>query len=246
MDDEEDYNYHLARTIPSLYRYVKEEIIEVLIKKTDEIDKEKDRKALYNLCKNLDNKLLNDIRKTVQEKTSDTIKRSVSDIITDLYYDLEDRPKKSDREEIIANIESLMIANYIKTKHGSNNRVLSKEAKKKKLPGYTTKIKFMGNRSNRGATQSAGSKQPVSATDMFHSLYISFKQALGLEVWGMSWFEDFNYTNSNNTRVLQTSIYSQNTQFKVVFLPRKPLNKEIIYHVVRYINKQRQQETDNE
>ncbi|PGZ72787.1 hypothetical protein COE55_20950 [Priestia megaterium] len=244
LDDEEDYGYNLARTIPSLYKYVKSEIIDVLIKKIDVIDKEKDRKSLYSLCKSLDDELLKDIRKVVQEKTSNTIKRSVNELMNNL-YDLEDRPKQSDKEEITANIESLMIANYIKTKHGSNNAALSKMAKTKRLPGYTTKIKFMGNRANRGATQSAGSKQPVSATDMFHSLYISFKQALGLEVWGMSWFEDYAHTDLKKTKVLQTSIYSQSTQFKIIFLPRRPLNKEIIHYVVRYINRQRQQEIDN-
>ncbi|WP_368895081.1 hypothetical protein [Priestia megaterium] len=246
LEDEEDYgyDYNLARTIPSLYKYVKREIIDVLVRKVDKIDKKNDRESLYNLCKELDDKLLEDIRDEVQRKTVGTIKRSVNELINDL-YDLDDRPPQSDKEDIMANIESLMIANYIKTKHGSSNAALSKQAKAKVLPGYTTKIKFMGNGSNRGATQSAGSKQPVSATDMFHSLYISFKQALGLEVWGMSWFKDYNHTELKETGVIQTSIYSQNTQFRVVFLPKNPLNKEIIYHVVRYINRQRQQETDN-
>lgn len=234
--DNEEENQKLDKTTYQLYKRVKDNIIADLLYNTQTIDVKKDRLSMYNLCKNLDEQLLKDIRAEVISRTSSSVSSSVKQLISDLFPSGK-KPKKHDRDKLEENISSLLIANYIKTNYKGKDLV--KMAKGKKLVGYPTKIKFTSNKANRGSTQSSSSKQPVSASDMFHSLYISFRDALGLEQWSISWFTDYEFKNPKDFDVIQTTIYSKSTYFEVVFKPTRPLNKEIIYHVVKYLNNHR-------
>lgn len=234
--DNEEENAKIDRTVHRLYNRVKDSVIAKLLFNTQVIDVKKDRLGMYNLCKSLDEELLKDIRAEVKSRTSTSLSTSVKLLMNDLFPSGK-KPKKNDQKILEENISSLLIATYIKTNFKASELV--KKAKEKKLYGYPTKIKFTSNRANRGSTQSSSSKQPVSASDMFHSLYISFRDALGLEQWSISWFTDYKFKNPKDHDVVQTTIYSKSTYFEVVFKPTRALDKEIIYHVVRYLNNNR-------
>lgn len=234
-----DYN----RSIGKLYNYVKEQILNKLIGNVTSIERDSDRESIYKVCKKLDEDLLKDVRQEVADKASTAIKNSVKNYMRKL-YEVNERPNKQEREELEKNIQSLLLSNYIKNKY--DTKQLVKKAKKLNLIGYTTKLKFKGNNSNTGSTRSSSSKHPVSQSDMFHSLYINFEGAKELENWGISWFTDTKFSDEKNIEVIQTTIYSTSTYFKIVFLPRKPLNEEIINYVVRQLNKQRSLKPFNE
>ncbi|MDA1570345.1 hypothetical protein PDK93_30490, partial [Bacillus cereus] len=57
-----------------------------------------------------------------------------------------------------------------------------------------------------------------------------------LEEWSISWFLDFRNTNPDNCLVSQTTIYAKQTSFRIVFLQKKSLGKEFIYHVIGELN----------
>ncbi|MCY9360340.1 hypothetical protein MOE97_16650 [Bacillus spizizenii] len=234
-----DYN----RSISKLYNYVKERIVKKLVGNVTDISRDSDRESMYRICKKLDEDLLKDVRQEVTDKAYTTIVDSVNNYMKKLYT-VNERPGKHDREELVKNIQSLLLSNYINNKFDAKQLV--KKAKKLNLIGYTTKLKFKGNNSNTGSTRSSSSKHPVSQSDMFHSLYINFEGAKELEHWGISWFTDTKFSDEKDIDVIQTTIYSTSKYFKIVFLPKKPLNEEIINYVVRQLNKQRSLKPVNE
>lgn len=234
--DNESENAQLDRTVYRLYNRVKNIISTNLNFNTLTIDVKKDREGMYALCKGLDEELLKDIRAEVKSRTSSSLLLSVKTLMNDL-FPTGKKPKKNDRVKLEENISSMLIATYIKTNYKASELV--KLAKIKNLVGYPTKIKFTSNRANKGSTESSGSRQPVSASDMFHSLYISFRDALGLEQWSISWFTDYKFLDKTNDDVIQTTIYSKSTYFEIVFKASRALDKEIIYHVIEYLNKHR-------
>lgn len=229
-------NAELDRTVYRLYNRINHYLSSTLLIKASPIDLKKDRGGMYDLCKNLDEELLKDIRADVVSQTSSSLSKSVKKLLKELFPSGV-KPKKNDINKLEENISSMLIATYIKTNFDSSDLV--KMAKKKKLVGYPTKIKFTSNKSNKGSTESSGSKYPVSASDMFHSLYISFKDALGLEQWSISWFTDYKFSDVKDEDVVQTTVYSKSTYFEIVFKASRALDKEIIYHVVGYLNKYR-------
>jgi hypothetical protein len=231
--DDEQTSHQLDRTINSLYKRTMELVITELVSIND-IVVENDRKSMYELCKTLDVELLKTIRQTVHEKTNRTVSTSVRDLIIDLFPLGGNKPSVNDNKMMEENINSLLIGLFVKNNFRGNQLV--RKAKTMKLLGYPTKIKFTSTKATRGATQSSSSSQPVSSSEMFHSLYISFRDALSLEQWSIAWFTDFKFTNDSNIDKIQTTIYSKSTSFLIIFKPTRPLNKEIIYHVVNNLN----------
>ncbi|PEF92566.1 hypothetical protein COL10_03470 [Bacillus cereus] len=235
METEQE-NKNLDRTVSRLYNRTKEMLISKLLFTTHTMNEKADRGAMYEFCKYLDDKLLKEIREVVETKTKGTINSSVVEFIDELFSSGK-KPSSLDKSELERNIQSLLTGLFIKTNY--KPKELIRKAKKLELLGYATKIKFTSNKANRGATQSTNSKHPVSATEMFHSLYISFKDALSLEQWVIAWFTDYTFTTEKDIDVIQTAIYSRSTNFEIVFRPKRALEKEIIYHVVRTLNEYR-------
>lgn len=233
--EDEQMSQHLDKTINSLYRRSMEMVtMELLV--LEDIEVKSDRRAMYNLCKDLDSELLKDIRKEVSDKTNKSVGLSVDNFIKDLFTTTK-KPSGNDKKLLDENITSLLIGLFVKTNFSGSKLV--KKAKDMKLLGYPTKIKFTSNKANRGATQSPSRTQPVSSSEMFHSLYISFRDALALEQWSISWFTDTQFKDVKCTDVIQTTIYSKSTNFHIIFKPTRPLEKEIIYHVINNLNKYR-------
>ncbi|MEQ7807719.1 hypothetical protein [Priestia aryabhattai] len=232
-------------TTLQLYNRVQKDVVSKIVGNIEEINPSVDRKALYYLCEKLDTALLGDIRKTVNSKIRKHVEQNIESTFSELFKQ-DIMPGPDEKKELADNMESLLVASYIKAFYGDRPKKIAAKAKGLGLPGYSTKFTFKGNRANKGSTQSSNSKEPVSATDMFHSLYISFKGSMNLENLGISWFEDFNQTNKKNTHVVQTVAYSQANQFRVVFKPRRDLNKELIYHVIRQLNEQRRHQAKKE
>ena len=74
---------------------------------------------------------------------------------------------------------------------------------------------------------------------MFHGLYFNFKQALKLDRWSICWFTDYGFKKPNDLDIIQTTIQITKNNFHLIFHPTRPLNKEIIFYVIRTINSYR-------
>ncbi|RST77272.1 hypothetical protein D4T97_001925 [Siminovitchia acidinfaciens] len=196
----------------------------------------KDRTGMYNFCKSLDTALLEDIRNEVDLRTNKSIKDAVKKLDKALFKN-DEGLNNADKGDLRKKIQALLLSYYIE--YNIKAIELVRKAKKQKLVGYPTRIKFTSSKSSRSSTQSSNSKHPVSASDMFHSLYFNFEQALGLDNWSISWFTDYTFSDDKDIDVIQTTVYSTSKRFRIVFLPNRPLDKEIIHYVVNTVNSYR-------
>ncbi|QWG87559.1 hypothetical protein [Bacillus mycoides] len=234
-DEEDEPNGEYAKSINRLYNTVNTLIIKRLIVK-EKIKVESDREGMYHFCTGLERDLLGSIRDEVSNATDAIVNDSLKKILKELF------PKdnlfiKSETKSLSKQVHSLLISTYIRKNYKTNE--LIKKAKELNQVGYPTRIKFVSNKSNRGSAQSGGSKVPVAATDLFHSLYTEFQSAISLELWSISWFLDVGNKRPEDCEVSQTTIYAKQTSFRVVFKQRKPINKEFINYVVGTLNQYR-------
>lgn len=234
-EDETD-DTEIDTTVPQLNSRVTQKIFNTLGVSLESPIIKDDRAGMYKFCKQLDDNLLTNVRREVNYRTDKTVKNSVRNLNRAL-FNKDKSLSRTDKEDLGKKVQALLLSYFIE--HNYEPRDLVRKAKKKKLVGYPTRIKFTSNKSSRSSTQSSNAKFPVSASDMFHSLYFNFEQALGLDNWSISWFTDFTFTNEKNIDVIQTTIHSTTKYFKVVFLPTRPLDKEIINYVIRTINSYR-------
>lgn len=195
-----------------------------------------DREGMFNFCKKLDDSMLDDVRRDLYSRADITVKDSVKNL-NDVIFNKTESLTSTDKTDLTKKIKALLLSYYIEYKIKPLDLV--KKAKKQKLVGFPTRVKFTSNKSSRSSTQSSNSKYPVSASDMFHSLYFNFEQALGLDSWSISWFTDYTFSDDKDIDVIQTTIYSTSKQFRIVFLATRPLNKEIIHYVINTVNSYR-------
>ncbi len=195
-----------------------------------------DRESMFKFCKELDDRMLDDVRRDLYSRTDTTVKDSVKNL-NDVLFNKTDSLTSTDKTDLTKKIKALLLSYYIEYKLKPMDLV--RKAKKNKLVGYPTRIKFTAGKSGRSSTQSTNSKYPVAASDMFHSLYFNFEQAIGLDSWSISWFTDYTFSNEKDIDVIQTTIYSTSKQFRIVFLADRPLNKEIIHYVINTVNSYR-------
>lgn len=223
-------------TVHQLYNQVLQKVLTTLNIQTSGTSVNSDRAGMYNFCKGLDEKLLSDIRLHVNSTTSFLTTESVNKLNKAL-FPKEKRLNIIHKKELSEKVKDLLLSYYID--YNISPKELVSKAKSLNLVGYSTKIKFMSTKSSRSSTQSSSSKHPVSASDMFHSLYSNFKQALELEKLSICWFTDYQFTDPKDLDVIQTTIHITKNNFHIVFHPTRPLNKEIIYYVIRTINSYR-------
>ncbi|WP_144459753.1 hypothetical protein [Bacillus pumilus] len=195
-----------------------------------------DREGMFKLCKKMDDNLLDDLRGELYSRVDYTVKESVKNLNHVLFNDTV-KLSNTDQSDLRKKIKALLLSYYIE--YQIKPLELVRKAKRNKLIGYPTRINFTSNKSSRSSTQSSNSKYPVSASDMFHSLYFNFEQALGLDSWSVSWFTDYIFSDEKDIDVIQTTIYSTTKQFRIVFLATRPLNKEIIHYVINTIDSHR-------
>ncbi|MEK4876970.1 MULTISPECIES: hypothetical protein [Paenibacillus] len=219
-----DYDH----SVPGIVNRVQNLIINQL-EFTMKFDVEADRLGLFSLCRHLDDEMLKDIREIVRTRTSATLSKAADE----LFHDSKNSPVPDEKQSFIDRTQSSLIGTFINT--NVKKTELRKRAKDLKLPGYPTKIDFTSKKSSRSSTESAGARNPISASDMFHSLYISFIQATSLQVFSISWFTDFKYLRPRNTEVIQTTIYATETRFRLVFKSHNPHGKEFLFHVIGQI-----------
>lgn len=234
--DVED-SMHYDHSISSSIKRVLDKIVTPLGIKTSH-DVEKDRKGIFELCQSLDNELLSEFRDIVSQKIDDQLKTSTEVLFESLFEDSEKKVSVFEKENYIKRSKALMLSSYITTTQ-SAAKIVAK-AKELKLVGYTTRITFQTSKMSRGSTESASARKPIAASDLFHSLYINFQQALRLQLFSIAWFTDYNFKAPKDRDVIQTTIYAQANSFKIVFRARRLLEEDIIYHVVRNINEYRQ------
>ncbi|MGM0842807.1 MAG: hypothetical protein ACQEWE_18880 [Bacillota bacterium] len=233
---EKDTEKDIDTTIHQLHRKVIDKVFSTLGVSVEAPVVKDDRSGMYKFCKYLDDNLLEDVRKEVSSRTDNAVKDSVTNLNRFLFPGT-DSLTTTDKADLRKKIQALLLSYYIDYKIKPTDLV--RKAKTKKLAGYPTRIKFTSSRSSRSSTQSTNSKHPVSSSDMFHSLYFNFEQALGLDNWSISWFTDYSFKNDKDIDVIQTTIYSTKKSFKVVFLPNRPLYKEIIHYVIGTISSYR-------
>ncbi|OFD52332.1 hypothetical protein BWGOE3_03300 [Bacillus mycoides] len=228
-----------STTIHQIHKQASLELLKILGVSLQKPVVKDDRLGMYKFCKELDDRLLKDIRENLHSQTDNTVKDSVKKLNNAL-FNKTDNLKATDKRDLRKKISSLLLSYYIEYK--IEPLALVKKAKKDKLVGYPTRINFTSSKSGRSSTQSSNAKYPVSASDMFHSLYFNFEQALGLDNWSISWFTDYNFIDETDIDVIQTTIYSTSNQFRIVFLAGRPLNKEVIHYVIRTVNSYREQQ----
>jgi len=231
-NDENNQYDDYPKSFNRLYSTVKNLIVEPLIN-LESIDVKSDRKGMYNLCSNLLHNLLGDIHEEVLKATEEEVKDSVQTILRKLFPN-DSAFIKTNTAPLGMKIQSMLCSAFISKKYKTKDIV--KIAKQIPLKGYPTRIKFISSKFSKGAAQSGGSKIPVAYTDLFHSLYTEFEKSSDLEEWSISWFLDFRNTNPDNCLVSQTTIYAKQTSFRIVFLQKKSLGKEFIYHVIGELN----------
>lgn len=185
----------------------------------------KDRAGMYSMCKHLDDELLAEYRVHIADNIGTSVENSINSWFETLFAE-GDEPSGLQKESLKNKICSQALSLYLKNKPEID---LVEKAKELGQVGYTTKIEFKANQAGRGATKSKSGSEPIATEDMFHSLYIDFKDALELPKWSLAWFTD------EEDDYVQTTIYITKAYFKIIFLPTRHLNKESIYHVVRYV-----------
>ncbi|MEK5473971.1 hypothetical protein MKX99_21755 [Bacillus sp. FSL R9-9863] len=206
-------------------------------------DTKKDRQAMFNMCKELDTSLLHDLRDEVDRRVkieqdgTIPIELAKTTILTNLF------PKsitlsQTELLNFSNRLDALVLATYI-NKMVEDDELVSL-AKLKGLVGFPTKISFKSDTSAKGATGTSGKECPIASSVMFHSLYTDLQSALELPQWSVSWFNDHGHADITDTEVVPTTIISTNTYLQITFRnTSKFLNKELIYHVIKTINRYR-------
>jgi len=217
-------------TINKYMNTVNQKILDKFIKQPI-FDYIEDRKAMFQMCKDLDNVLLDEYRVSLTqmlgEQTSKDVEKWMKKIFVNNKYntDYSDKLKRK--------IDSQLLSIYLMNNDSID---LIEKSMNLKQVGYTTRIEFSSDLAGSSATKSRNAEKPIAAEDMFHSLYIDFHEALELPKWSMAWFTN----NPNKPKdYVQTTIHTTTTHFKVLFKCRRHLDERMIYHVIDYLHKYR-------
>ncbi|CAM4160241.1 hypothetical protein QCI47_29105 [Bacillus cereus group sp. RP29] len=201
----------------------------------------KDRRAMFEMCEKLDNTMLYDLREEIELKNSDTLKTMVSTLTEELFGKAIAPIVKQDN--LVKRFKSLLLATYLDVMTEDDNLIYI--AKSSKLVGYPTRVAFQSSNSLKGATGTSGASEPVATSVMFHSLYTDFQEALELPKWALSWFTDINHL-TDSTEVIQTSVVSMKENFKVTFINKNHIGKELFQHVIGELSQCRDYEEGDE
>ncbi|GAB6255135.1 hypothetical protein [Peribacillus sp. N1] len=232
-DDDENSDEEIQRTVMKAYKKFSTLIITHL-QLQKYIKYKKDRTSMFEMCKYLDNIMLDELRQEVETKTSGTIKALVDTATEELFG--KPRVPLVNKENLKVRFNSLLLATYLDVMTEDDDLIYI--AKHNKLVGYPTKVSFRSKNSSKGATGTSGANEPVATSVMFHSLYTDFQEALELPNWSLSWFKDINHL-THSTDVCQTSVVSTKENFKVTFINKNHIGKELFLHVVRELSKYR-------
>ncbi|MBM7632952.1 hypothetical protein [Geomicrobium sediminis] len=194
----------------------------------------KDRESMYNMFQLLDEQLLSDYRDELNRRLGNSSEEVTNELIKkiDRFNHYNNSKLKDDFKQ---RLDALLLSTLISV--SADDEDIVNLAKSKKMIGFPTRISFKSSSSGQGSTGSSGKDSPISGMEMFHSLYIDFKDALELPMWSISWFADIHHKSSSNNEVVQTSIEVNQRFFRITFKNKNYLNKELIHHVVNSISK---------
>lgn len=221
-------------SINSLYKKINETILKYL-RIAGYVDVNTDRGGMFKMCEELDTMLLKDIREEVNKKVHRKIGIFTNEIFNTLFMD--ESVPTFEKQVVTEKLQALLLGSYINIRIKGDS--LRKKAKDLNLIGYPTRINFKSNKASQSSTKSSDKSRPIASSEMFHSLYIDFKQAVALPYWSLSWFSDYKHLTNDHKDVIQTTIVSTSTYFKVVFLARRHLDKEFFHYVIETINRYR-------
>lgn len=241
-EEASETNEEHTNTLISFFNYIKNLLFPYLgISYIN--DSKKDKQAMFNMCNVLHKALMEDLQNEVYQRIKTNkkdgtipIESAKAEILTNLFPN-NISLNQEELNDFSKRLDSLILSTYI------NKMVEDEEvvniAKLKKLIGFPTKIAFKSDTAAKGSTGSSSKNSPVATLGMFHSLYTDLQQSSELPQWSISWFTDYNHTTVTNNEVVQTTIFSTNEYFQIVFKNIELLNKELIYHVIKHINQYR-------
>lgn len=199
-----------------------------------EFDYIKDQKSMFRMCQGLLGSLINDMKEEVFDLTSRGIDSSVAKLSNVLCGDGQKFPK-GELDLIKKKMKFLFLGLYIN--NNFNEEDMRLKARELDLIGYPTKISFKNSRSNRSSTGTTTAKKSIASSDTLYSLLTDFENSNKLPKWSMSWFVD--YEKKSDLDVIQTTIESTKSNFKITNVALRHLNKEVVRHVIRTINEYR-------
>ncbi|WP_066391040.1 hypothetical protein [Neobacillus mesonae] len=243
IDDkvEEEEEAKWEKSIIKYFNKVRRLVYPILGVRTS-ISYKNDRKAMFKMCKELEADLLEESRDEMSRRLGDEGDVSVS--VDTLLLKLLPRsvvPNREQRDKLIKRFQALLLGTYINTVTDDDG--LIEIAKERGLVGFATNISFRSGNASKGATGTSIKDKPIAGEIMFHSLYTDFSESLELPQWSVSWFADYEQTNSTDIEVIPTTIKSTKNYLLLTFKNRNYLNKGLIKHVVNYILKYRNQGT---
>lgn len=144
---------------------------------------------------------------------------------------------KSVKGKIRNQIESICVGEFMT--QNLNAYDLRKKAKEKKMYGYPTKIRFIGDGASRGDTKSTNSGHPLPVHEIFHSLNTSFEYFESIIELRLAWFDHEIFRN--NTKYAKTTSVSQTTikitagKIIINYYTKEKKDKEMINYILKTI-----------
>lgn len=188
--------------------------------------------AVY--CKILLNKL---VEKSRQKMNLDSLYH-VDSFIANTASLLNDGKKPytdTQQEDLKKKIKCLLLGIFIDNNYTKTD--LRNEALRLELVGYPTNISYTNSRTDKSSTGTSRADKPIANANTLYSLLSDFEDAQSLKQWSMAWFT--NKEELSKTDTIQTTITSCKRYFKIKIKARRNLNKELLHHVVKNLNDQR-------
>ncbi|MDY8025808.1 MULTISPECIES: hypothetical protein [Paenibacillus] len=221
------------RNLNNINNFLKLNVLQELSVNSDLKPKE-DQEGMFKMCQFLLGHLINDMKEKVFETTSQEVNKSVR-IFSRILTENDEKIPQSDLENIKKKIKFLLLGLFINNNYDEKDMRL--KAREHDLIGYPTKISFKNTKMNRSSTGTNTAKKSIASSDVLYSLLTDFENSNKLSKWSMSWFTDYN--NKDDLDVIQTTIESSRTAFKITNVALRHLNKELIQHVIRNVNEYR-------
>jgi hypothetical protein len=244
IDDEieEDEEAKWENSIIKYFNKVRRLVYPILGVRTS-ISYKSDRKAMFQMCKELEADLLQESRDEMSRRLGEEegdIPASVDTILLKLLPSSV-VPDREQRDKLIKRFQALILGTYINTVTDDDD--LIEIAKERGLVGFATNISFRSGNASKGATGTSIKDKPIAGEIMFHSLYTDFNESLELPQWSVSWFDDYENTMPTDLEVIPTTIRSTKNYLLLTFKNRNYLSEGMIKHVVNYILRYRNQGT---
>ncbi|MBO0468072.1 hypothetical protein JZO73_11090 [Enterococcus plantarum] len=227
----------IIRSVDSYYNVLikkLEVIFNIERRKFTKEDVSKYKRAMFETCVDMNKKLIEDYQKKLL-KDMPPINTHIKNVIQNLGKMVS--LSNTDKEKASKKIISICVSEYM-TKNVEGLE-LKKKALEKKLPGYPTRIKFLGMDASSSNTKSKNKDQPLPIHEIFHSLNTSFEYFGSIAEWRIAWFDRYLFHSSeeykNRTSVSQSTIKITDYNVLINIMAREKKNKEMVSYIINEI-----------